>query len=101
MTTTNGFNRLNVSKASRSVLSRLGLVLALALCVTAYIEAAPKNAEIGRVYSTPEGAIADLKNATANADTNAMRKIFGPAADDLLNPDRVQAANDLAKFNAA
>lgn len=80
---------------------RFSLLLALALSLPAYIHAAPGNAAIGKVYSSPEEAIADLKTATANADTNAMRTIFGPAADDLLNPDRVQAANDLAKFNAA
>jgi len=35
------------------------------------------------------------------ADTQALRALFGPAADELQNPDRVQAKNDLATFHAA
>ena len=34
-------------------------------------------------------------------DTNALRVIFGPAAEDLENPDRVQATNDLNEFVSA
>jgi hypothetical protein len=42
-----------------------------------------------------------LRSATASADTNALRAIFGPGAEDLANPDRVQATNELANFNSA
>ncbi|HSU52851.1 MAG TPA: DUF2950 domain-containing protein [Candidatus Dormibacteraeota bacterium] len=62
---------------------------------------AAQSATTGKTFTTPEEAVAALRVATSGGDTNALREIFGPASDDLLNPDRVQAANDLAKFNAA
>jgi hypothetical protein len=34
-------------------------------------------------------------------ETNALRVIFGPAAADLYNPDRVQAAHELTDFSNA
>ena len=92
---------LRVSKTPASSLRRFGLLLALALGLPANMSAASNNAAIGKVYATPEEAIADLKTATANADTNAIRTIFGPAVDALENPYRVQATNDYAKFSAA
>ena len=39
--------------------------------------------------------------AVNNQDSNALRVIFGPAVEDLHNPDRVQAKNDLEKFGSA
>jgi hypothetical protein len=65
------------------------------------VAGAAPGAAAARVYATPEEAVAELRVATSNADTNAMRVIFGPAVDDLYNPDRVQASNDYAKFSAA
>jgi len=77
------------------------LLLVLGLGLPANISAAPNNSAIGKVYATPEAAVSDLKTAAANADTNAMRRIFGPAVESLENPDQVQAKNDFAKFSAA
>ena len=39
--------------------------------------------------------------AASTDDTNAFRVIFGPAAADLENPDRVQATNELKAFTSA
>jgi len=90
-----------VSKTHRLALQRFSLVLALGLAFPALTSAAPGDATTGKVYATPEEAVAELKVATSNADTNAIRAIFGPAVEDLQNADRVQATNDYAKFSAA
>ena len=55
----------------------------------------------GKVFARPEDAVVELRKATATADIQALRALFGSAADDLQNPDRVQATNDLATFHAA
>src|SRR5215831_15297941 len=57
--------------------------------------------ETGRLYATPQEAVDALKAATASGDTNALRKIFGSTAEDLLNPDRVQATNEIKSFSQA
>lgn len=55
---------------------------------------------IGRRFRSPEEAVASLQLATTAADTNALRDILGPNADELQNPDRVQATNELKTFSA-
>src|SRR3954447_25216145 len=55
----------------------------------------------GKVFMSPAEAVSELRNATATPDTNALRALFGPAAEDIQNPDRVQATNDLNKFHTA
>jgi hypothetical protein len=73
--------------------------LSLALAISATIAA--NAADIGKTFATPEEAVAALAAAASARDTNAMRVIFGPAATDLLNVDRVQATNDFDEFTAA
>lgn len=73
--------------------------LALALAVGPMIAASA--VEIGKTFATPEAAVAALLAAASAEDTNAFRVIFGPAAEEIENPDRVQAANELGAFNAA
>src|ERR1043166_6394541 len=65
------------------------------------MRAAPGAAAMGRVYTTPEEAVADLRLATSRADGSALRAIFGSGAEDFQNPDRVQATNDFARFSKA
>ncbi len=55
----------------------------------------------GKVFARPEDAVAELRMAASNVDTQRLHELFGPAAEDLQNPDRVQATNDLATFSAA
>jgi hypothetical protein len=55
----------------------------------------------GRRFKSPEEAVASLRQATAAADTNALRQVLGPGAEDLENPDRVQATNELKTFSSA
>jgi hypothetical protein len=56
---------------------------------------------VGKRFPTLEEAVASLRLATASTDTNALRAILGPAADELQNPDRVQSTNELKAFSSA
>ena len=73
------------------------LVLLLGLALPAVSVAAGTT----KVFASPDEAVAALKVATASADTNALRAILGPASEDLQNPDRIQATNELETFSAA
>jgi len=80
-----------------SFLLQAGLLVAL-MCGLA---PASPAAETGRSFASPAEAVASLRAATAAADSNALRIILGPAADELLNPDRIQATNELKTFSSA
>jgi Protein of unknown function (DUF2950) len=58
-------------------------------------------AEIGETFATPEAAVAALSNAVKTTNQAELHAIFGPAGEDLVNPDKVQAANELHKFSDA
>jgi hypothetical protein len=58
-------------------------------------------ADLGKPFATPEAAVSALAAAAGAQDANALRVLFGSAAADLQNPDRVQAANDFIEFTAA
>lgn len=98
--------RETANTSSRStVAAALGwnFLLAASLLVALPCISAPasKTAETGRSFATPEAAMASLLAATAAADSNALRVILGPAAEQLLNPDRIQATNELKTFSSA
>ena len=71
---------------------------ALALVWLVSAPLAISAAETGKAFATPEEAISALAAAASAQDPNAFRVLFGPAAEGLLNPDRVQATNDLREF---
>jgi hypothetical protein len=80
----------------------------MAVLLTAFVFVAGYNGRAaqtegapGKKFTTPEEAIAALKAATASADTNALRNILGPEAEELQNPDRIQATNELKSFSEA
>jgi hypothetical protein len=73
----------------------------LALVLTLGAPIAISAADIGQTFATPEEAVSALAAATSTEDSNALRIIFGPAAADLENPDRVQATNELSAFASA
>lgn len=75
----------------------LGLMVILALSLPALVRAA----DTGKTFPTPEAAVTALADAVNAQDTNSLQEIFGPAAADLGNPDRVQAARELETFAAA
>jgi hypothetical protein len=74
--------------------ARCALGLVLALFAAAQLSAA----ETGKTFATPEEAVAALVSAVKTEDHSELRAIFGPAAEDLVNPDAVQAANEFAAF---
>jgi hypothetical protein len=73
------------------------LVLALAL----NLPIAASAADTGETFATPEAAVSALVLATGAEDGSALRTVFGPAAADLRNPDRVQATNEFNAFTTA
>jgi hypothetical protein len=76
---------------------RVGLFLVLALSAPLSI----LGAEAGKTFATPEDAVTALVQATSAHSGGELRAIFGPAAADIQNPDRVQATNEFAAFSAA
>jgi hypothetical protein len=54
-------------------------------------------ADGAKTFSTPDEAVAALVSAINAKDTDALGVLFGPACEELMNPDRVQATNE---FNA-
>lgn len=85
------------TRPSRTRFSVLSAVFALAL-----VGARAAEAEEGaKLFDTPEAAVAALEQAAASYDRSAILALFGPAAEGLENPDRVQATNEMCAFKAA
>ncbi len=101
MKTTNPFQLQPVRPKLLLGLQRFALIAALYFVLAAFRVAADAGSATGKIYPTPEAAVAELKTATSAADTNALKGIFGPDADALHNADRVQAKTDFATFSAA
>ncbi|MCL4180171.1 MAG: DUF2950 family protein [Verrucomicrobia bacterium] len=70
----------------------VGLLLAVSIQATA---APPQQ------FPTPEAAVTALEQAVATANRAALDRLFGDAAQQLVNPDEVQGATELADFSAA
>ena len=99
---------MNTSKASFvAALPGAGFALQAAILLAVLTLAFPSLTHAGstlktvRKFANPEEAVAALRLATATADTNALREILGPGSEDLQNPDRIQATNELKTFSAA
>jgi hypothetical protein len=73
------------------------LMLTLAVSVPVALRAE----ETAKTFATPEEAVSALEAAAVNEDSAALHALFGPAAEDLENPDHVQATNEMRKFTAA
>jgi hypothetical protein len=58
-------------------------------------------ADSDQTFATPEQAVSALVNAISSGDGSGLRALFGPAAADLANPDRVQATNEFGVFTSA
>ena len=81
----------SISTAHRA----LGFALAL------FAAAQANAAETGKTFATPEAAVAALANAVMTTNRPELHAIFGPAAEDIVNPDAVQAVNEFAAFATA
>jgi hypothetical protein len=57
-------------------------------------------ADTGKTFATPEEAVSALVQATSAKSGKDLRTIFGPAAAEFQNPDRVQATNEFNTFTA-
>jgi hypothetical protein len=83
--------RMRQHSGSRALL--LASLLSLAVAVGA--------ADTGKTFSTTNEAVSALLAATTTKDDGALDVLFGPARQDLENPDRVQATNEMNAFTAA
>jgi hypothetical protein len=77
------------------------LLLSVFLALNLFMLLVSSAEETNRTFATPEEAVAVLTTAAKAQDQGAMRALFGPALEDIENPDRVQATNELATFAAA
>jgi hypothetical protein len=57
--------------------------------------------EAAQVFAAPEEAVAALGKAVNATNHAVLRTLFGAAAEQLVNPDEVQGASELADFAAA
>ena len=95
MKTSNTGFTMDALKVHSRFLQSSSLVLALAL----WAPVAASAADTGKTFATPEEAVSALVQATSAK--SGLRAIFGPAAAELQNPDRVQATNEFNNFTAA
>jgi hypothetical protein len=95
-TSSKGFSMTFLKPFFRSLCHR-HLVLALALSAPIALSAA----DTGKTFASPEEAVSALAAAASAEDSNALRIIFGPAAAEIQNPDRVQATNEFRSFTTA
>jgi len=75
----------------------------VALVVVSFLAGLPVKlaaAEGGQLYATPEDAVNALGQAASTANRAALAQIFGPASQQLVNPDEVQGSLELAEFAA-
>jgi hypothetical protein len=85
---------------ARVQLPAASFLLALTMIIPLASQGA-NTSNTAKRFATPEDAVAALSAATSTPDTNALREILGPAGEDLLNPDRIQATNELKTFSTA
>jgi len=76
----------------------LSFLLALALFAPMKSGAAD---EMGEAFATPQAAVSALTLALNSHDSSRLREIFGPGSEDLQNPDRIQATNEMDAFAGA
>jgi hypothetical protein len=69
----------------------------LALALTLTLAQGVWAADSAKSFATPDEAVAALIAAINAKNADALGVLFGPACEDLMNPDRVQATNE---FNA-
>jgi Protein of unknown function (DUF2950) len=65
------------------------------------VTGAEANSVSGTTFPTADAAVTALKDAVLARDTDALKAIFGPAALEFENPDRVQATNEMNAFSTA
>ncbi|HTL57730.1 MAG TPA: DUF2950 domain-containing protein [Candidatus Limnocylindrales bacterium] len=74
---------------------------ALLLIGTLQVAGATSAVEPAKTFATPEAAVQSLIALVKAPDPEGLRTLFGPAVEELENPDRVQATNEFSAFAAA
>ena len=92
------FTTKRLSMNANSFSKMLAFFTALVLCQSMTSHGASIT---GQSFATPREAVAALQRAASAADLTQLRAIFGPHLDEIANPDRVQATNEVASFAAA
>jgi hypothetical protein len=90
------FSRTANKRVLRTI-NQCKLILVLALSAPLF----SSRAETGQTFATPEEAVAALVSAADAPDARALHDIFGSAASEMENPDRIQAANEQSEFARA
>jgi hypothetical protein len=67
------------------------------LILTLPLSAATSD-DLPKTFPTPDAAVKALVTAVTSQDEDALHDIFGPDADQVQNPDRVQATNEFNSF---
>ena len=85
---------MNLNTFIRSFL----VAVTLTLCQSAK---AASTTATGQSFATPRDAVKALERAASAGNLAELRSIFGPGLDEIANPDKVQATNEVAAFVAA
>ncbi len=85
----------------RQRIPQKGSTPALVLVLHSILAVQVRAAETTKTFASPEEAVSALAAATSTQDTNSLHSLFGPAGEELENPDRVQSTNELSSFTAA
>ncbi len=81
---------------------RVGGSLTLFLLLLGLVSPLAQRADgSAKAFPNPEAAVAVLDQAVNQTNRAAWRELLGSAADELVNPDSVQGAQELATFAAA
>jgi len=76
-------------------------LLLIAFLVPAVWPAETLAGGAAQVFATPDEAMTALGQAVTTTNRARLAEIFGPAAEDLVNPDEVQGAKELSDFAEA
>src|SRR5215510_10161607 len=92
-------SKLDVER-SPAILGRHALSVTLLLL---WLASSPtlSAAEAIKTFATPQDAVNALHQAVNTTNRAAFATLFGPASEDLANPDSVQGAWELGEFTAA
>jgi hypothetical protein len=93
-------NQSKLMKKHFSFSIKLGAILSAVLALSALPVSLCAD-ETGQVFATPEEAVTALSRAATATNRAVLGTIFGPAVKQLVNPDEVQGAAELADFAAA
>jgi hypothetical protein len=101
MNFTSKSRHMSCMNVSRSLTVGVGCLLALVVAHLPNSTRAEDPSQMGQAFATPEAAVSALELAANSHSGPALREIFGPQGEELQNPDRVQATNEMQAFASA